>query len=55
MIMIVAIALLGMLAAFLFAISLIPQKSPLKKTLEELESRGMQRDSKGVRSFDRHF
>ncbi|HEX5274508.1 MAG TPA: type II secretion system F family protein [Candidatus Rubrimentiphilum sp.] len=55
MIMIVAIALLGMLAAFLFAISLIPQKSPLKKTLEELEARGMQRDSKGVRSFDRLF
>ena len=55
MMMIVAIAVLGMLAAFLFAISLIPQKSPLKKTLEELEARGMQRDSKNLRSFDKLF
>jgi tight adherence protein C len=46
---------LGAAAVFLFAISLIPQKSPLKKTLEELESRGLQRDSKGVRAFERIF
>jgi tight adherence protein C len=52
---IIAIVLLGMVAAFLFAISLIPQKSPLKKTLEELEARGMQRDSKGLRTFDKLF
>jgi len=52
---IIAIVILGMLAAFLFAISLIPQKSPLKKTLEELEARGMQRDSKGLRTFDKLF
>jgi tight adherence protein C len=52
---IIAIALLGMVAAFLFAISLIPQKSPLKKTLEELEARGLQRDSKGLRTFDKLF
>jgi tight adherence protein C len=50
-----AIALLGTVAAFLFAVSLIPQKSPLKRTLEELESRGMQRDSKGLRTFDKLF
>lgn len=55
MMMIGAIALLGTISAFLFAISLIPQKSPLKKTLEELEARGMQRDSKGVRTFDKLF
>ena len=55
MITIVAIALLGTVSAFLFAISLIPQKSPLKKTLEELEARGMQRDSKGMRTFDKLF
>jgi len=46
---------LGAFAVFLFAISLIPQKSPLKKTIEELESRGLQRDSKGVRAFERIF
>jgi tight adherence protein C len=50
-----AIALLGTIAAFLFAVSLIPQKSPLKRTLEELEARGMQRDSKGMRTFDKLF
>jgi tight adherence protein C len=55
MMIIVAIALLGTVSAFLFAISLVPQKSPLKKTLEELEARGMQRDSKGLRTFDKLF
>ena len=53
--MIFVIIFLGMVAAFLFAISLIPQKSPLTKTLEELESRGMQRDSKAVQPFDKIF
>ncbi len=52
---ILGIVALGAVAVFLFAISLIPQKSPLKKTLEELESRGLQRDSKGVRAFERIF
>lgn len=47
------IIFLGMIAAFLFAVSLIPQKSPLTKTLEELEARGMDRDSRMVRSFDK--
>lgn len=46
---------LGAVAVFLFAITLIPQKSTLKKTLEELESRGLQRDSKGVRHFEKLF
>jgi tight adherence protein C len=46
---------LGGLATFLFAVSLIPQKSPLKKTLEELESRGLQRDSSGVKAFEKLF
>ncbi|HEV2262449.1 MAG TPA: type II secretion system F family protein [Candidatus Rubrimentiphilum sp.] len=49
------IIFLGMIAAFLFAVSLIPQKSPLTKTLEELEARGRDRDSKMVRSFDKLF
>jgi tight adherence protein C len=53
--MILGIVALGAAAVFLFALSLIPQKSPLKKTLEELESRGLQRDSKGVRAFERLF
>lgn len=52
---ILGIVVLGVAATFLFAISLIPQKSPLAKTLEELESRGLQRDSKNVRSFERIF
>jgi tight adherence protein C len=52
---ILGIVALGAVAVFLFAISLIPQKSPLKKTLEELESRGLQRDSKGVRAFEKIF
>ncbi len=53
--MLFGIVFLGMVAAFLFAVSLIPQKSPLKRTLEELEARGMQRDSKAVRPFDKLF
>jgi len=52
---ILGIVALGAVAVFLFAVSLIPQKSPLKKTLEELESRGLQRDSKGVRAFEKIF
>ena len=52
---ILGIVVLGVAATFLFAVSLIPQKSPLAKTLEELESRGLQRDSKNVRSFERVF
>jgi tight adherence protein C len=52
---ILGIVALGAVAVFLFAVSLIPQKSPLKKTLEELESRGIQRDSKGVRAFEKIF
>lgn len=52
---ILGIVVLGAAAVFLFAISLIPQKSPLKKALEELESRGLQRDSKGVRAFEKIF
>ncbi len=53
--MIFGIVFLGMVAAFLFAVSLIPQKSPLTRTLEELEARGAQRDSKAVRPFDKLF
>ena len=53
--MILAIVALGVLATFLFAVSLIPQKSPLAKALEELEARGVQRDSKGVRAFEKVF
>ena len=53
--LILGIVVLGAAAVFLFALSLIPQKSPLKKTLEELESRGLQRDSKGVRAFENIF
>jgi tight adherence protein C len=50
-----AIVLLSGAAVFLFAFSLIPQKSVLKKTLEELESRGLQRDSKRVKAFEKVF
>lgn len=53
--MIFVIIFLGMVAAFLFGISLIPQKSPLTRTLEELEARGVQRDSKSVQPFDKLF
>lgn len=52
---ILGIVILAVGATFMFALSLIPQKSPLAKTLEELESRGLQRDSKGVRSFEKIF
>ncbi len=53
--MILVIVALGVGATFLFALSLIPQKSVLKKTLEELEARGVQRDSSGVKPFERVF
>lgn len=53
--MILGIVALGVVATFLFAFSLIPQKSVLRKTLEELESRGVQRDSNGVKTFERIF
>lgn len=54
--MIILIAVLFTLAAFLFAISLIPQKSALKKTLEELEARGAPgRDSNNVQKFEKIF
>ena len=52
---ILEIVILTAAATFLLAFSLIPQKSPLKKTIEELELRGMQRDSKGVRAFENIF
>lgn len=35
------IAILGAISAFLFAISCVPSKSPLSKTLEELENRSV--------------
>jgi len=53
--LILAIVALGAAATFLFALSLIPQKSTLKKTLEELESRGMVRDPRNVRAFEKIF
>ncbi|HEV3152345.1 MAG TPA: type II secretion system F family protein [Candidatus Baltobacteraceae bacterium] len=53
--MILGIVGLGVVATFLFAVSLIPQKSMLTKTLEELESRGVQRDSGSVKPFERVF
>ncbi len=53
--LITMIVLLGAAAAFLFALSVIPQKSVLSKTLEDLESRGMQRDPKNVRAFEKLF
>ncbi len=49
------IATLDALAVFMLAFSLIPHKSPLKKTLEDLESRGMTRDSRNVRAFEKIF
>jgi tight adherence protein C len=49
------IVALGCLAVFLFALSAVPQKSPLKKTLEALESRGLQRDSRNVKAFEKLF
>ncbi len=53
--MIAGIVAMGAVAIFLFAFSLIPQKSLLKKTLEELETRGLHRDSKNVRAFEKVF
>lgn len=53
--MILLIAGLGLAAVFLFSLSAIPQKSPLKATLEALESRGMHRDSKNVKAFEKLF
>ena len=53
--LILSIVILGAVATFLFAFSLIPQKSPLKKTLEELESRGRQQDPRNVRAFEKIF
>ncbi|HZZ64764.1 MAG TPA: type II secretion system F family protein [Candidatus Baltobacteraceae bacterium] len=55
MVFIIGIVALAGVAIFLFAFSLIPQKSPLTKTLNELESRGMQRDTKRVKNFERIF
>lgn len=52
---ILGIAGLGMLAVFLMALSLIPQKSSLKRTLEELEARGLQRDSNQIKAFEKIF
>lgn len=53
--MVLLIVAIGGAAVFLLALSLVPQKSPLKKTLEELESRGLQRDSRNVRAFEKIF
>jgi tight adherence protein C len=53
--MILLIVALGGVAIFLFALSAIPQKSPLKQTIEALESRGLQRDSRNVRAFEKLF
>ena len=56
MIVIIAIVVLGAIAAFLFAISLIPQKSALKKTIEELQMRSSQsRDPASIRRFEKIF
>lgn len=52
---VIGIVVLGVAAVFLFAFSAIPQKSPLKKTLEELEARGFQRDSRNVKAFEKIF
>lgn len=53
--LILGIVSLGAVAAFLFALTLIPQKSPLKRTLDELESRGVARDARNVRKFEKLF
>ncbi len=53
--LILAIVALGAVATFLFAFTLIPQKSPLKKTLDALESRGVARDTRRVRKFEKVF
>lgn len=50
------ITALGTIAAFLFAISLIPSKSPVARALEELQARGVPtRDPAGMRKFERMF
>lgn len=51
------IPLLGAVSVFLFAISLIPSKSPIARAMEELEARGSAaaRDSASVRRFERLF
>jgi tight adherence protein C len=50
------ITALGAVAVFLFAISLIPSKSPVARALEELSARGASmRDPAGVRKFEAMF
>ncbi len=50
------ITALGAGAVFLFALSLIPQKSPLTRALEELSARGAaMRDPASVRKFEAMF
>jgi tight adherence protein C len=55
--MILLIAALGAVAVFLFAISLIPSKSPLKTALEQLETRPgtAKQDSTKMRAFEKIF
>lgn len=55
LILMIGIVAMGCIAVFLFALSAIPQKSPLKKTLEALESRGLHRDSRNVKAFEKIF
>jgi tight adherence protein C len=56
MIVVIAIVVLGAIAAFLFAISLIPQKSALKKRIEELQMRSSQsKDPASIRRFEKIF
>lgn len=49
----IIIAVLGAFSAFLFTISFIPAKSPLTKTLEELESHGTVYQSEKVGNLER--
>ena len=50
------ITALGAIAVFLFAISLIPSKSPLSRALDELSARGSSmRDPESVRRFEAMF
>lgn len=56
MMIVIAIVVLGAIAAFLFAISLIPQKSALKKRIEELQMRSSQsKDPASIRRFEKIF
>ncbi len=56
MMLVIAIVVLGAIAAFLFAVSLIPQKSALKKRIEELQMRSSQsRDPASIRRFEKIF